>query len=269
MIKRLLVLPILFAVIGFSFYTKITAQFSTPEATIRLFGEALRRADLPLIAECGLRSNLDDSILTHGTHKHVELMTIFEEVKKKGRDDYAAFLKKVQDLGLREFRRMSKEERTLMEATIGKKKFILDAGIKQLSPEDRNKIADIENFLKGEEEEQFCIREGLDEISHEKWGRIKDYDYSVLKHQSVRFIREEGKKLIREELQRSYKDIEATIENLNYIDDFPGSLFKGSKISLELRLQDTQKGEQLGFATVTLRKYRGKWLIESIYPPLF
>lgn len=269
MIKRFLLLPFLFAFIGLSFYLGVIGKVSTPEATVNELMLAMHVSDLSHISEIGLRRCLDKRILAYGGSKYKELIFIFDEIMNKGKGDYDKFLQKIRMLGKSEFRKLSKEEAMIVQSSVSKERFIMEAGIKKLSSEDRGMISDVEKFIKGEEKDVFCIREGLQKISHEKWEMVKGYNYSDLKNQRMRFIRDEGEKIVKEEIQKYYKDVKPIIGRIDYIGDTPGSLFKSCKIRMEIQLKRPGDTELIGKSIITLARHRNNWLIESVYPPLF
>lgn len=244
-------------------------QFSTPKSSIDLLIKALSKSDLSVVAKCGLRRVLDDRISVLGESKWQELMNIFQKARNKGENEYKRFREKIRNLGSREFWKLSKDEQSAIKATIGIERFILETGIKKLNPQDREKIIDVEKFIKGEEKEEFCVREGLDKIAREEWIKVKDYKYSILKNKKISFVRKEGKKIIKNEIRDYYENVVFLIENKVYIDDFPGCLLKGSRVNVVLKLKDKEKDRLIGQVDIHLYKYKNKWLIKETHPPLF
>jgi len=269
MMKKVVLLPLLIIFIAVTAYLKFDEQVSTPTATINDLVNAMRTADLPGISQSGLRRLLDQSILSRGTSRHKALMSIFRGVLREGEKDYIEFLQKINRLGSQEFNRMSRDERQLLAASIGKEKFILQAGIEALPPEDRAKIADVSRFSLGEEKELFCIREGLKKVPHDKWEKVKDYEYTILKNQKMRFIREEGKRLIKDSLESNYQDLSVSPRKIVDVVKFPGNLFLESKVRMEVEFRKDSDGTLIGRPVFTLVKFRDRWLVESVFPPLF
>ena len=162
------------------------------------------------------------------------------------------------------------EGRTLILASVGRKRFIMEAGIKRLSSEEKAKINNIEKFINGDENDEFSVKVGLEKISHEEWEKVKNYDYSVLRNQRWKFIREEGERLVKKEIQHLYKNINSKIIKQSYVYDTPGSLFSNSKIRVDVEFKTLGEGKLIGRPfLITLVKFRTRWAIESAYPPLF
>jgi hypothetical protein len=269
MVKKIALLPLLVVFIAVTAYLKIDEKVSTPTATINDLVDALRAADLPAISQSGLRRLLDQSIQSRGASRHKILMSIFRGVFREGEKDYIEFLKKISSLGSQEFNRMSVDERQLLAASIGKEKFILQAGIEALPPEDRAKIADVNRFSLGEEKELFCIREGLKKVPHDQWEKVKDYEFTILKNQEMRFIREEGKRLIKQSLESNYQDLAISSRKIVDVVKYPGNLFLESEVQMEVELRKESDGTLIGRPVFTLVKFRARWLVESVFPPLF
>ena len=269
MMRLLLPLPFLAVLAAYLIYAPLSDPLGTPQSTLEGVQSALRAGDLEMLASLGMRRQVDASIRAAGEARYAELSGIFEKAQALGEDNYRAFIQRIMALGRQSYSRLSREERTLIRASIGEDRFMMSEGIKQLPREERARIKDVDAFLEGREADLIALQTGMEELSHEEWEKVKEYDFGELRDRRPTFVRTEGKRVLRDFLLGSYSQVELLVEGRSSIRNPRQPLAEPSALEFEIVLHGRSGEEFVGQTTLTLVRRSSQWHVEDSFPPLF
>ncbi len=297
-----------------AFYWSHTRQpYSAPQKTISLLLQAAGTADLGEFQKASTASFYSGFVRHFGEQKYDRVFDIYQRVARLGMPRwyeyhqralqgasvvYERLHESVAALGREAFNRLPVEERMrLMDDMSKYQGFVFDQGVQALSPDERGRIQNVEDFRLRRDSSQFMRREG--------WNYLSEEDRSALGNpaalsddmtpEKLAFLDRVGLPLLDAKLKKELGEIQRSelsdpeafkfkygeplakdyfsktkipkalrIHPCSFPrEDSSGSLLRGEIAKCQVTVQARKQVQQI---EVTLRKLDFHWLVETVQP---